>query len=124
LTDFENTCLIVALGLIVNVINHFDVNFIIPITLSDENMKRAHYRDAILNQKFWFNTFSIKGSKLHDNIEKNNYLKSSLESYTEPKYEELFIHEIFGGKPESNYPGIYSIIKEFMKLKEYNIEYQ
>ena len=42
LTDFENTCLIVALGLIVNVINHFDVNFIIPITLADENMKRAH----------------------------------------------------------------------------------
>ena len=49
LTDFENTCLIVALGLIVNVINHYDVNFIIPITLADENMKRAHYRDAILN---------------------------------------------------------------------------
>jgi hypothetical protein len=39
----------VALGLIVNVINHYDVNFIIPITLADENMKRAHYRDAILN---------------------------------------------------------------------------
>jgi len=87
LTDFENTCLIVALGLIVNVINHFDVNFIIPITLSDENMKIAHYRDAILNQKFWFNTASIKGSKLLENIEKNDYLKSSSDSYIEPKYE-------------------------------------
>ena len=60
MTDFENTCLIVLLGLIVNVINHFDVDFIIPITLADENMRRAHYRDAILNQKFWFNISCLK----------------------------------------------------------------
>jgi glutamate--cysteine ligase catalytic subunit len=60
LTDFENTCLIVALGLIVNVINHFDVNFIMPITKVDENMNLAHKRDGILNQKFWFNVNSIK----------------------------------------------------------------
>ena len=49
LTDFENTCLIVALGLTVNVINHFDVNFIMPVTEVDESMDRAHKRDAILN---------------------------------------------------------------------------
>jgi glutamate--cysteine ligase catalytic subunit len=116
LTDFENTCLIVALGLIVNVINHFDVNFIIPITLADENMKRAHYRDAILNQKFWFNINSIKNFSPLKDIEKYDYLKSSNEIYVEPKYEELFVHEIFGGKQELNFPGIYSLIKEFMKL--------
>ena len=51
------------------------------------------------------------------------YLKSSNDSYVEPIYEELFIHEIFGGKKESNFPGIYSLIKEFMQLKDYNIEY-
>mgnify|MGYP003341190035 CR=1 FL=1 len=49
-------------------------------------------------------------------IEKYNYLKSSNNIYVEPKYEELFVHEIFGGKPEVNFPGIYSLIKEFMKL--------
>ena len=48
LTDFENTCLIVTLGLLVNVINHFDVDFIMPVTKVDENMLRAHKRDAIL----------------------------------------------------------------------------
>jgi histidinol-phosphate aminotransferase len=47
-------------------------------------------------------------------IEKYNYLKSSNYSYVDPIYEELFIHEIFGGKKESNFPGIYSLIKEFM----------
>lgn len=82
LTDFENTCLIVALGLIVNVINHFDVNFIMPISKVDENMNLAHKRDAILNQKFWFNVNSIKQSNFDlDNesqadLENLNYLKS------------------------------------------------
>ena len=59
-TDFENTCLIVFMGLLVNVINHFDVDFIIPISLSDQNMERAHFRDAILNNKFWVNVNCVK----------------------------------------------------------------
>ena len=48
LTDFENSALIVLLGLIVNVINNFDVNFIMPVTMIDENMERAHKRDGLL----------------------------------------------------------------------------
>ena len=48
LTDFENTCLIVLLGLMTNVCNHLNVNFIMPISLVDENMKRAHFRDALV----------------------------------------------------------------------------
>jgi len=79
LTDFENTCLIVTLGLITNVINKFDVDFIMPITLSDENMKRAHFRDAILNQKFWFKINCLKNpEKLEtNNLEKSDYLQSN-----------------------------------------------
>ena len=46
MTDFENAGLIVLMGLITNVINHFDVDFILPISLADENLERAHYRDA------------------------------------------------------------------------------
>lgn len=55
LTDFENTALIVVLGLVVNIINHFNIDFVIPIDKLDENMLRAHKRSAILNEKFWFN---------------------------------------------------------------------
>lgn len=49
LTDFENTCFIVIVGLLVNVINHFNIDPLLPISLSDENMKRAHKRDSVLN---------------------------------------------------------------------------
>ena len=49
LTDFENAALIVLIGELVNIINHFDLDFIMPISLIDENMDRAHKRDALIN---------------------------------------------------------------------------
>jgi len=48
LTDFENSALIVLLGMIINVINHYDVNFMMPISSIDENTDRAHIRDGLL----------------------------------------------------------------------------
>lgn len=79
LTDFENSALTVALGLIVNVINHFDVDFILPVTKSDENMKRAHHRDAILKNKFWFKTNCVRRENYFeaDELIKSDYTKSN-----------------------------------------------
>ena len=56
LTDFENAALTICTGMIANLVNGFDLNFIIPISLVDENMERAHRRNAITEQKFWFKT--------------------------------------------------------------------
>jgi glutamate--cysteine ligase catalytic subunit len=56
MTDFENSAFIVVLGMIYNVISNFDVNFIMPISKIDENMERAHKRDAVIYEKFWFRT--------------------------------------------------------------------
>ena len=54
LTDFENSALTVCVGMIANVINAFDLDFILPVSLVDENMKRAHDRDGLLSTKFWW----------------------------------------------------------------------
>ena len=54
LTDFENSALTVCVGMIANVINAFDLDFVLPVSLIDENMKRAHDRDALLSTKFWW----------------------------------------------------------------------
>jgi len=35
-------------------------------------------------------------------------------SLSNSKYEELYIHEILGGKPSSDFPGIYCLLKDFM----------
>ena len=54
LTDFENTALTVCVGMIANVINTFNLDFVLPVSLIDENMKRAHDRDGLLSTKFWW----------------------------------------------------------------------
>ena len=55
LTDFENAAFITLLFCLVSWINHHDdVNTAMPITLIDENMERAHARNAIATQKFWW----------------------------------------------------------------------
>lgn len=56
LTDFENAAMTVVTGMIVNLINDFDLDFILPITMVDINMERAHLRNAVQEQKFWFKT--------------------------------------------------------------------
>lgn len=56
LTDTENSALTVMVGLIANIANTFDLDFVMPVSKVDENMLRAHERDALLNQKFWFKT--------------------------------------------------------------------
>ena len=41
-------------GMIANIINTYDWDFILPVTLVDENMKRAHMRDGVKRVKFWW----------------------------------------------------------------------
>jgi len=63
------------MGEITNIINHFDVDFIMPISLIDENMERAHKRDGLLTQKFWFKTSNFSTIK-KNNLQENDYLYS------------------------------------------------
>jgi len=51
--------------MIVNIINNFDVDFIMPISKIDENMDRAHKRDSILEDKFWFKTNLIRNNETY-----------------------------------------------------------
>lgn len=83
LTDFENSAMVIVLGMVVNLINDCDVNFLMPISLNDENMERAHKRDGLINQKFWVRKNIIKhGSTDYKNntLEQSNWTKSSNES--------------------------------------------
>lgn len=128
LTDFENTCLIVFLGLITNVINHFDVDFIVPITMSDKNMERAHFRNAILDQKFWFKVNCLKDlENYHESsLAETDFIKSSPKDSetSEPNYQELYIHEILEGKQEFGFPGLMTLIRKFMVVQDYSKEHQ
>ena len=81
LTDFENSALTIAVGMIANVINTFDTNFILPVSLIDENMKRAHNREGLLNTKFWWK-MPVGGKKSSDcevTLRESGFVKSEQE---------------------------------------------
>ena len=50
-TDAENAAFVVFVVLVTRVILAFDLNLYIPLSKVDENMKRAHSRDAVHQQK-------------------------------------------------------------------------
>lgn len=95
--------------------------------MADENMKRAHARDAILNTKFWFRTdVTRREDYQNSDLHTSDFLRSTKinneggqdeESKSKPKYEELFIHEILAGNSETGFIGIYPLIRKFMEVK-------
>ncbi|PVU93659.1 hypothetical protein BB561_003117 [Smittium simulii] len=66
-TDFENAAFSVFIVLLTRAILSFDLDFYIPISKMDINMERAHKRDAVLNEKFYFrrNVFSRQSKILN-----------------------------------------------------------
>ena len=85
LTDFENTALTVMVGMLANIINTFDLDFITPITMVDENMRRAHIRDGLSEVKFWWKVPEDdqvgKPTRLSD-INETQFLRSNAEVET------------------------------------------
>jgi glutamate--cysteine ligase catalytic subunit len=76
------------------------LNFYIPISLCDENFKRANLINAATEQKFFFRT------NIYDD--------------GEPVVEELYIKEIFAGK--GDYEGINSLIDKFIDINSSKLE--
>lgn len=54
LTDYENAAFAVFVILLSRVIKSDNLNFLIPISKVDENMKTATKRDSVRKERFWF----------------------------------------------------------------------
>ena len=92
LTDFENAALTVFVVLASRVILAFDLNLYVPLSLVDDNMQRAHQRDAATTQKFHFR---------------------AMEGPDKGKVVELSIYEILAGKEEA-FPGLVPMIYAYL----------
>ena len=79
MTDFENAALTVFVGMLVNVINEFSLDFIVPISKVDQNMLICQNMDALLKDKFWFRVdlFDHEGDYTKNNLQKTNFKKST-----------------------------------------------
>ncbi|KAL8695411.1 MAG: hypothetical protein Q9224_003403, partial [Gallowayella concinna] len=62
MTDFENAAFAIFIVLLSRTILHFDLNLYMPIAMVDENMEKAHIRDAVNRQHFHFKTDPLSGS--------------------------------------------------------------
>ncbi|KAL8798677.1 MAG: hypothetical protein Q9182_006463 [Xanthomendoza sp. 2 TL-2023] len=62
MTDFENAAFATFIVLLSRTILHFDLNLYMPIAMVDENMEKAHVRDAVNCEHFYFRTDPLSGS--------------------------------------------------------------
>ena len=53
-TDLENAAFSLFVVLVTRVILEYGLDFYVPLSFVDENMKRAQKRDAVLTEKFWW----------------------------------------------------------------------
>lgn len=124
-TDFENAAFTALIVLITRVILAFQLNLYIPLSKVDSNMKTAHKRNSILDEKFYFrknvfgpttpsdspystvsSTDSSTDSSTSSEISNNNLLD-------EDAYEEMSIDEIFNGK-DNYYPGLIPLVHSYI----------
>lgn len=83
ITDFENAAIVCFIVLLTRVILSYKLDLLIPISKVDENITRAHKRDAVKKEKFWFRSDIYSDTKQED---------------IQEEYKEFTINEIINGK--------------------------
>lgn len=99
ISDFENAAVVCFVVLLTRAILSYKWNLLMPISLVDENMKRAQKRDAVLNQKFYWRKDIFTAS----------------DKTQEPHIEEMSVDEIFNGIPGSDYQGLIALVREYLR---------
>ena len=119
ITDYENAALSALVSLLVKLLSTYNVNFIIPISMGDENMVRAHKRDAVLNERFYFRKNIVQSDYKSLDLEKTGYLKSSMKIHAEKEeVVEMTLAEILEGKADIEYKGILPLLIELINESE------
>lgn len=118
MTDFENASFSIFIVLVTRVILSYNLNFYIPISKVDENMKVAHHRNGILEEKFWFRTDVFRDLEDHS----SNVSESELPKYDdslpdksmEGHYEQLTINEIINGV-SGGFCGLIPVVRQYLQ---------
>ncbi|KIW29722.1 uncharacterized protein PV07_05512 [Cladophialophora immunda] len=107
LTDFENAAFALFVALLARAILHYDLNFYIPIEKVAENMERAHTRNAVRKQKFFFRV-KVERTTSDGNPE------------PEEEYALMTTTEIMNGSPNlqgsngQSFPGLLPLVQSYI----------
>ncbi|CAO3685086.1 unnamed protein product [Umbelopsis vinacea] len=142
ITDFENTAFAIFIVLLTRAILSFELNFYVPISKVDENMKRAHKRGAVLNEKFYFRKnvftkprkiiietaltklFHITSSFKENGTDSNGKSEGHIQDEDEPDmdaYELMTMDEIINGKT-GGFTGLIPLINSYLNSVNVDIE--
>lgn len=110
LTDFENAAFTALMHLLVQFLNdRKDINTAMPISLQDINLDRAHTRDAVNQEKFWWPTSIVAPSP----TERNNWNVEQKEANTPQEVKEQTLNQIMNGED-----GIVTLLKNYLETLE------
>lgn len=116
ITDFENAAFAVFIVLVTRVILSFGLDFYIPVSKVEEGMQRAHKRDAVLNQKFWFrkNVFPPRREPSRPGTPRGSRPGTPASGTAE--WEEMTIDEIINGQQGSQggFPGLVRLVEKYL----------
>uniref|UniRef100_A0A9L0TSQ8 Glutamate--cysteine ligase n=1 Tax=Equus caballus TaxID=9796 RepID=A0A9L0TSQ8_HORSE len=118
LTDFENSAYVVFVVLLTRVILSYKLDFLIPLSKVDENMKVAQKRDAVLQEMFYFRKDICKGGNAV--VDGCGKAQSSTELATE-EYTLMSINTIINGK-EGVFPGLIPILNSYLENMEVDVD--
>lgn len=120
MTEFENAAYVVFVVLLTRVIISYQLNFLVPISKVDENLKEAQKRDAVKHGKFWFrNDITTCESP----PEATACVKTKCGICQPQNYMKLTINEIINGK-EDGFPGLIPLIKKFLTSVDVDVDTQ
>jgi hypothetical protein len=107
LTDFENAALAVFIVLLTRVIISYKLNFLIPVSKVEENMKEGQKRGAAQTGQFYFR--------------KDVLASASADWSTKTEFSKMSINEIFNGK-EAGFPGLMALIQDYLQDMDLDLE--
>ncbi|XP_041333273.1 glutamate--cysteine ligase catalytic subunit isoform X2 [Pyrgilauda ruficollis] len=118
LTDFENSAYVVFVVLLTRVILSYKLDFLIPLSKVDENMKVAQKRDAVRQGMFYFRKDICKGGNavLDGCGSAQNGTGTDKEEYTL-----MSIDTIINGK-EGVFPGLIPILNSYLENMEVDVD--
>uniref|UniRef100_A0A8C3WJ25 Glutamate--cysteine ligase n=1 Tax=Catagonus wagneri TaxID=51154 RepID=A0A8C3WJ25_9CETA len=118
LTDFENSAYVVFVVLLTRVILSYKLDFLIPLSKVDENMKEAQKRDAVLQRMFYFRKDICKGGNAV--VDGCGKATGSTEQTAE-EYALMSIDTIINGK-EGVFPGLIPILNCYLENMEVDVD--
>ncbi|OAV88455.1 hypothetical protein PTTG_08013 [Puccinia triticina 1-1 BBBD Race 1] len=115
ITDYENAAYSIFVVLLIRAILMFDVNFYIPLSKVDENMRRAQQRDAARSSLFHFRTqIQTKPNASSSSIDLKGLIPPVQVDGLQTEFEEMTMDEIIHGKQSSQYPGLMHLVLSYV----------